>query len=216
MDYLKTRMKLYKNITRINYETFGKLLGTPYGTVYHFLRTESPTIRTQMQENFEILLELALDNLLKLNESKKFVEPVSSLWPELFVPKLRGVTYIMSLRGKWMFTREKGTPQMLATTWVIEDEKEETPRSANLSSLPDIGIPFYPKDEKYSIIKQTSEGWMKINKIAPDNSEMLKLNGKWHLPGNCEISALDNFLYGQAVANRANNNRTDPNNPYRP
>lgn len=155
-----------------------RLLSIPTSTLHALLTGKDPSVRLSTLETFDQLLKKLCLNL------------ESSLWPELFLPEMQGIRYAMFLRtGMWAYTISEEEPFTVNDEWFIKtltSDFEKLPINLiRYHPVPEFPSPPVPR--MFSLVKQVEGGWVKVHDLPWDRkTEMIKLNGRQHIPGNYE------------------------------
>ena len=181
MDYLKQKLSIYREVTNLTYEELSKLLNVPPSTLFRFMSKRTNSIPNSLIDGMNELLDIAVANLAKVRQDHSC--EASTLWPELFLPRMRDVKYVFSQNKLWCYSKEPHLPTKMGPGWYYSDS-EGNPRRLTYHGFSNIFCPPWPTDEKYSLLRQTRNGWVKENEF--DFGVMGKECGAWHIPGNTQ------------------------------
>ena len=179
MDFFKKRLNIYKKVTGMGYTELALHMKVPVANLHRFLNANTKAIPETLQDNFEYLLRVVKLNMQKLDQLTS--EPVSTLWPELFMPRVDNVTFLFSIDRMWHYTTDQRIPQQVGTTWCVPTNTGvETLRYFPFTNL---FAPYWPIDEHYSVLKQSLLGWEKVNEMPESFNGIKKNYAKYHIPG---------------------------------
>lgn len=208
MLYFKQKLKLYRKITGLTYPELATLLDVPMSSL-HYILNKGQTIPTELVTKFNDLLTEVRLHHIELDEKLKPQIRISTFWPELYAPYLYDVSHLVAKNGYWGFVRSgSGEPVYREKVWKSQKEGSMALWDLSITPLPVIIIPEWPLPDELSCLRQTSDGWVKVTSLETVDetdtyslsngtrtkadsivpSQMLKQYGKWHIPGNSEIS----------------------------
>lgn len=180
MDFFKRKLSLYKEITGLSYTELAKQMDVPIANLFRFLKSEAKSTPDSLVDGFERLLRLVKANLRKHDEQQDY--RVSTIWPELFLPRVEDVTYLFSHNRLWQYTYSMKLPHKVGGAWCVESESGGV---ENMIYYPfsNLFAPYWPIEEHYSLLKNTVLGWEKVNAI-PGNPELVtKPLARFHILG---------------------------------
>lgn len=177
MDYIFTKLKVYKQITKLSYKQMSALLGISVSQ-FHALVTDNAnkTFRQRVYTEFNNIIE-----------SLRFTID-ETLWPELFLPRLplaKWIFWAPSVQQWQTLPEVYSQPEYKNKTWTAENlETGELIKGGNYN--PALYVPPFVKrmSPTVSVLVQEEDGWEKANPLPTQTMQsVIIVNGRQHLRG---------------------------------